>query len=65
MTWSLIARDPSTGAIGIAVATRFFAVGSLCPHAKSGVGALCTQALVNPTYGAAGLKLLGEGVPAA
>ena len=65
MTWSIIARDPPTGAFGIAVATRFFAVGALCPHAMSGTGALCTQALVNPMYGPHGLKLLGEGVPAA
>ena len=65
MTWSIIARDPPTGAFGIAVATRFFAVGALCPHAMSGVGALCTQALVNPIYGPHGLKLLGEGVAAA
>jgi uncharacterized Ntn-hydrolase superfamily protein len=65
MTWSIIAREPATGAFGIAVATRFFAVGSLCPHAMSEVGALCTQALVNPNYGPAGLKLMSEGVPAA
>jgi len=64
MTWSLIARDPHTGAFGIAVATRFFAVGALCPHGEGGVGALCTQALINPTYGPRGLRLLREGVPA-
>ena len=39
MTWSLIARD-GTGALGVVVASRFFAVGALCPHAASGVGAL-------------------------
>ncbi|MEJ0069906.1 MAG: DUF1028 domain-containing protein [Pseudomonadota bacterium] len=64
MTWSIIARDSSSKAFGIAVATRFFAVGSLCPHAMSEVGALCTQALVNPTYGPHGLRLLADGVPA-
>jgi len=64
MTWSLIARDPQTSAFGIAVATRFFAVGALCPHGDGGVGALCTQALINPTYGPRGLRLLREGVPA-
>jgi len=64
MTWSLIARDPHTGALGIAVATRFFAVGALCPHGDGGVGALCTQALINPTFGPRGLRLLREGVPA-
>jgi uncharacterized Ntn-hydrolase superfamily protein len=65
MTWSIVARDPATGAFGVAVATRFFAVGALCPHAESGVGALATQALVNPLWGKAGLALLAEGVPAA
>jgi len=63
MTWSIIARDAS-GAFGVAIATRFFAVGSLCPHAQSGVGALSTQALMNPHYGPQGLELLRSGVPA-
>ena len=65
MTWSIVARDPATGAFGIAVATRFFAVGALTPHADGGVGALATQALINPTFGPRGLRLLREGVPAA
>jgi len=60
MTWSLIARDV-TGAFGVAVASRFFAVGALCPHAASGVGALATQALVNPLYAAAALDALARG----
>ncbi len=47
MTWSVVARSDS-GDFGVAVASRFFAVGALCPYARSGVGALCTQALVNP-----------------
>src|SRR5688500_14402349 len=64
MTWSIIARD-ETGAFGVAIATRFFAVGALCPHAESGVGALSTQALVNPYYGRHGLDLLRAGIPAA
>ena len=63
MTWSIIARDAS-GAFGVAIATRFFAVGALCPHAESAVGALSTQALVNPYYGRHGLDLLRAGVPA-
>jgi uncharacterized Ntn-hydrolase superfamily protein len=46
MTWSILARDPATGEIGAAVATRFFAVGALCPGVEGGVGAVCTQALV-------------------
>ena len=65
MTWSIIARDPS-GAFGVAVASKFFAVGALCPHARSGVGALATQALVNPLYATPGLDALQRGLaPAA
>jgi uncharacterized Ntn-hydrolase superfamily protein len=60
MTWSVVAHDPG-GAFGVAIASRFFAVGMLCPHARSGVGALATQALVNPHYGPRGLDLLGAG----
>lgn len=63
MTWSIVARDPATGAFGVAVATKFFAVGALCPHA-SPHGALATQALVNPTFGPRGLRLLAEGIGA-
>ncbi|MBM3538186.1 MAG: DUF1028 domain-containing protein, partial [Alphaproteobacteria bacterium] len=63
MTWSIVARDVS-GAFGVAVATRFFAVGALCPYARSGVGALATQALINPLY-LRGLDLLAEDVPPA
>jgi uncharacterized Ntn-hydrolase superfamily protein len=61
MTWSIIARNPATGELAIAVATKFFAVGSRVPHIRSGLGAVATQALVNPFYGVNGLKLLGEG----
>jgi uncharacterized Ntn-hydrolase superfamily protein len=61
MTWSIVARD-SDGAFGVAVASRFFAVGVHCPHARSGVGALCTQALVNPHYGPQGLAFLAAGL---
>ena len=62
MTWSIVARDAS-GAFGVAVASKFFAVGIHCPHARSGVGAVCTQALVNPHYGPAGLGLLAKDIP--
>jgi uncharacterized Ntn-hydrolase superfamily protein len=61
MTWSIIARDESTGQFGIAVATRFFAVGARVPHIASGLGAIATQALVNPYYGIDGVKLLRDG----
>jgi uncharacterized Ntn-hydrolase superfamily protein len=61
MTWSIVARD-RTGALGVAVASRFFAVGALCPYARSRVGALATQALANPLYGPRGLDRMAEGV---
>jgi uncharacterized Ntn-hydrolase superfamily protein len=64
MTWSIIARDAASGAFGVGIATRFFAAGALCPHAQSGVGALSTQALVNPHYGAQALELLRGGLAA-
>ena len=40
MTWSIIAKDPDTGFFGIAIASRFFSVGMLCPWAEAGVGAV-------------------------
>lgn len=64
MTWSIIARDPATGALGAAVATRFLAAAGLCLNVGSGAGALSTQALINPTYGPRGLALLRGGAPA-
>jgi len=64
MTWSIIARDPRTGEIAVAVATRFFAVGGRVPFLRAGIGALATQALVNPFYGRRGLTLLEAEVPA-
>jgi uncharacterized Ntn-hydrolase superfamily protein len=59
VTWSIVARDRD-GSFGVAVASRFFAVGAHCPHVRSGVGAVCTQALVNPHYGPVGLDLLSN-----
>jgi len=64
MTWSIIARDDATGRVGIAVATRFFAVGSRVPHIRTGVGAVATQATVNQGYGPRGLDLLADGLSA-
>jgi uncharacterized Ntn-hydrolase superfamily protein len=61
MTWSIIARDEATGQFGIAVATRFFAVGSRVPYIAAGIGGIATQALVNPYYGIDGVRLLREG----
>jgi len=61
MTWSILVHDASTGAFGAAVATRFFAVGALCTHVEGRVGALATQALINPMYGVHGLPRLRSG----
>ena len=60
MTWSILARDDS-GRFGVAIASRFFAVGALCVHTQRGVAALATQALMNPLYGPQGLALLAHG----
>ena len=62
MTWSILARD-ERGRFGVAIASRFFAVGALCVHTRRGVGALSTQALMNPLYGPRGIALLADGVP--
>jgi uncharacterized Ntn-hydrolase superfamily protein len=61
MTFSIAAHDEETGAFGVAVTTKFFGVGSLCPFVEAGVGAVATQAFVNPTFGPRGLRLLAEG----
>ena len=61
MTWSIIARDDASGQFGIAVATRFFAVGARVPHIAAGIGGIATQALVNPYYGIDALRLLRDG----
>jgi len=64
VTWSIIARDGASGRVGIIVATRFFAVGAMVPHLKTGVGAVATQAFINPLYGPQGLALLEAGLSA-
>lgn len=67
MTWSILARDTGHGGgrLGVAIASRFFAVGALCVHTRADVGAIATQALVNPMYGTQGLALLAAGHNAA
>jgi len=64
MTWSIIARDAATERIGIIVASKFFAVGALVPHVATGVGAIASQAFINPYFGARGLELLQAGATA-
>lgn len=64
MTYSILVRDTETGAFGAAVASRFFAVGAICTYAEGRVGALSTQAMVNPMYGPDGMALLRAGAAA-
>jgi uncharacterized Ntn-hydrolase superfamily protein len=61
MTWSILISDPATGALGAAVATRFFAVGALAIHVEGGVAALATQALINPMIAVRGMPRLRAG----
>jgi uncharacterized Ntn-hydrolase superfamily protein len=60
-TFSIVAADPDTGEVGVAVASRFFAVGTVVPHARAGVGAVATQSYANTTFGPHGLSLLSHG----
>jgi uncharacterized Ntn-hydrolase superfamily protein len=63
-TFSIVAIDPANGDIGVAVASRYFSVGSVVPWALAGVGAVATQANVNVGYGPKGIDLLREGLSA-
>lgn len=63
MTWSIVARDPETGWLGVAVASRFFAVGALVPHIRA-EAAVATQAFINPLWGVEGAARLAEGAAA-
>jgi len=61
MTYSIVALEPETGHLGVAVASRFFAVGALVPHIRGGKGAIATQAFVNPLWGVEGVARLAVG----
>jgi uncharacterized Ntn-hydrolase superfamily protein len=61
-TYSIVARDPGTGELGVAVQSHWFAVGSLVAWAEPGVGAVATQSFVDPAYGPNGLKLMRDGI---
>src|SRR2546421_10599184 len=65
MTFSIVARDPQTGELGIAVQSKFLAVGGVVPWAKAGIGAIATQSWANTSYGPGGLELLASGLSAA
>ena len=60
-TFSIVARDPATGDLGVAVESKFLAVGAVVPWVRAGVGAIATQAWANVDYGPRGLALLAEG----
>lgn len=60
-TYSIVARDPQTGEMGVAVQSNWFSVGSLVSWAEAGVGAIATQSFVNPSFGPHGLELLRSG----
>jgi uncharacterized Ntn-hydrolase superfamily protein len=64
-TFSIVARDSATGELGVAVASRFFAVGTVVPWAKADVGAVATQSFANTSFGWRGLELLQKGASAA
>src|SRR3954462_1714137 len=60
-TFSIVARDPQTGDIGVAVQSHWFAVGQIVPWAEAGVGAAATQSFVDPSYGKLGLDMMRAG----
>ncbi|WP_433169004.1 DUF1028 domain-containing protein [Kribbella sp. CA-247076] len=64
MTFSIVAFDRDSGSWGIAVASKFLAVGAVVPWGRAGAGAVATQAMANLSYGPDGLELLGDGVGA-
>ncbi len=61
-TFSIVARDPATGELGVAVQSHWFSVGSVVPWAEAGVGAVATQSFTEPSYGPKGLALMKKGV---
>lgn len=60
-TFSIVARDPATGELGVAVQSHWFSVGPIVPWAEAGVGAVATQSFVDPSYGPLGLSLMRAG----
>jgi uncharacterized Ntn-hydrolase superfamily protein len=64
-TYSVVARDPATSEMGVAVQSHWFSVGTLVPWAEAGIGAIATQSLVNVSFGPRGLELLKQGKTAA
>jgi uncharacterized Ntn-hydrolase superfamily protein len=65
VTYSIVARDPATGQLGVAAQSCYFALGSVVPWARAGIGAVATQSLADPGYGPRCLDLLADGASAA
>jgi uncharacterized Ntn-hydrolase superfamily protein len=63
-TYSIVARDGTTGELGVAVQSHWFSVGPLCAWARAGIGAVATQSVVEPAYGPNALDRLADGIPA-
>lgn len=63
-TFSIVARDPNNGDLGVAVQSKFLAVGAVVPWARADIGAIATQAMANISYGPDGLQLLEQGLSA-
>lgn len=63
-TYSIVARDPNTGEMGVAVQSHWFSVGSIVSWGEAGVGVIATQSFVNPSFGQRGLEMLKQGMAA-
>lgn len=64
MTFSIAARDPRNGMLGVATSSKALAAGGMVPYVRQGVGAIASQSFVNPYLGIDGLELLAQGLPA-
>ena len=60
-TYSIVARDPATGELGVAVQSHWFGVGAIVAFAEAGIGAVATQSFVDPSYGPLGIELMRAG----
>jgi len=63
-TYSIVARDPLTGEMGVAVQSHWFSVGSIVAWGEAGVGVVATQSFVNPAFGPDGIELMKQGLSA-
>ena len=63
-TYSIVARDPETGEMGVAVQSHWFSVGSIVAWGEAGVGVVATQSFVNPSFGPRGIEMMKDGMTA-